>query len=248
MLAHSPPLPLIIDYSGIDRDIDITAEDEEEIIVALEKRDRVRRVRFEVPLPNLQKFIMAIEEEYPVLEYLVVERPTEDTSTTLMLPETFQAPHLRHLGLEGFALPIGSRLLTTAVGLITLVLVLKHPSSYFQPNTLLQWISIMPQLETLHILFLFPVPNHDVERQLMQTPILTRVTLPNLRWFAFRGVSAYMEAVVRRITTPRLERFGIYFFEQLTFSIPRLVQFMNAAERISVSTVSNSSSLIIEFM
>ena len=232
MLAHSPPLPLIIDYSGVDWDIDITTEDEEEIILALEQRGRVRRIRLEVPLSNLQKLIMAIKDEYPVLEYLIVERLTEDMSTTLMLPETLQAPRLRHLGLEGFALPIGSGFLTTAVGLVTLVLVLRHPSSYFQPNTLLQWLSIMPHLETLQILFLFPVPNRDVERQLMQTPIMPHVTLPNLRWLAFQGVSAYMEAIVRRITTPRLERFGIYFFEQLTFSVPRLVQFINAAENL----------------
>ena len=179
MLAHSPPLPLVIDY--FDKDCDITAEDEEGIILALKQRDRVRRVRLRMPVSNLQKLIVAIDEEYPVLEYLIMAPPTEDKSTTLMLPETLQAPHLRHLVLIGFALPIGSRLLTTAVGLVTLCLFMDHPSTYFHPNTLLQWISFMPQLETLVIVFLFPVPNRDVERQLMHTPIMTHVTLPNLR-------------------------------------------------------------------
>jgi hypothetical protein len=63
--------------------------------------------------------------------------PTEDMSMALVLPETFQAPHLRHLLLLGFTLPIGSRSLTTAVGLVTLDIVVGHPSTYFQPNTLL---------------------------------------------------------------------------------------------------------------
>jgi hypothetical protein len=57
----------------------------------------------------------------------------------------------------------------------------------------------MPQLETIRIGFLFPIPNHDVE---MHTPIVTNLTLPSLRLLWFRGVSAYLEAVVRQITTP----------------------------------------------
>jgi hypothetical protein len=50
MLVHSPPLPLIIDYQGTD----ITAEDEEAIILALAQRDRVRRIQFYVPVLKLQ--------------------------------------------------------------------------------------------------------------------------------------------------------------------------------------------------
>jgi hypothetical protein len=88
----------------------------------------------------------------------------------------------------------------------------------------------MPQLESLAIAFTFPVPNRDVERQLTHTPITTHVTLPNLRLFWFRGASAYLEAVVCRITTPRLENLQIRLFKQLTFSVPRLLQFMDTTE------------------
>jgi hypothetical protein len=227
MLANSPPFPLIIDYPSTDRDI--TAEDEEGIILALEKRDRVRRIRLGMPVPNMKKLIMVIDEEYPVLEYLIMAPSTEDKSTVMKLPGTFQAPHLRHILLRAFALPIRSRLLATAVGIVTLCLYLDHPSAYFQPSTLHRWISVMPQLETLLINFLFPVPKRDVERQLMHMP---HVVLPNLRWFEFQGVNAYTEAVVRRITTPRLEKLGIRFFNQLTFSVSRLLQFMNTTESL----------------
>ena len=55
MLAHSPPLPLVIDYERTD----VTAEDEEAIILALEQRDRVRRICFDIPVLKLQKLIMA---------------------------------------------------------------------------------------------------------------------------------------------------------------------------------------------
>ena len=63
-------------------------------------------------------------------------------------------------------------------------------------------------------------------------PIITHVTLPNLHLFRFRGVSAYLEALVHRITAPRLEKIYIDFFNQLTFSIPRLQQFLNTTENL----------------
>ena len=231
MLAHSPPLPLVIDYN--EEDCDITSEDEEGIILALGRRDRVRRIRLQMPIAKLQKLNMAIDEEYPVLEYFIMIPSTEGSEFALMLPETLQAPHLHHVMLEGFVFPRGSRLLTTAVGLVTLILWgIGHRSHYFPPNVLLQWISFMPQLETLLVLFLFPVPNHDVEGQLIHTPTITHVTLPNLRNFGFKGVSAYMEAVVRRITAPRLDFLSIQLFHQLPLSVPHLLRFINTTEKV----------------
>ena len=226
MLAHSPPLPLTVDYHSED---DITAKDEEGILLALEQRHRVRHIRLLFPVPSLQKLIMAIDEEFPILEYLIVDQLKDNTSI-LVLPETLQAPHLRHLTLAGFACPIRPRLHPTTTGLVTLVLMMKHKSAYFQPNVLLQWISFLPQLESLEVAFTFAVPSRDVERQLAHTPITTHIELPNLRMFGFRGVSAYLEVVVCRITTPRLETLQIRLFNQLTFSVPRFAQFMNAAE------------------
>jgi hypothetical protein len=225
MLAHSPPLPLIIDFY----DHDITSEDEEAITLALEQRDRVRRIRFNMPVLQLQKFIMAIDGEYPILEYLLLADPPEDKRTVLILPETLQTPHLRHL-LINCSIPIRFQLLTTAVGLVTLHLGLYHLSTYFQPTVLLQSLSLMPQLENLLIFFFFPVPNRDVERQLMRTPNTTHVTLPNLCAFAFQGVSAYSEAVLSRITASRLENFQISYLNQLTFSVPQLLHFMGRTE------------------
>jgi hypothetical protein len=229
MLAHSPPFPLVIDFFQRD----ITAEDEEGIVLALEQRDRIRRIRLEIPILDLQKLILFIDEEYPILEYLTMAPLFSDKNANLKLPETFRAPHLRHLGLFGFTVPRG--LLTTAVGLVTLCLAMADPSTYFQPTVLLQWITLMPQLKTLVVLFYFPVPNRDVEKQLSHMPLLEHVTLPNLRHFWFRGVSAYMDAFVRRISAPHLQKLQTLFFEQLTFSIPHIVQFMNTTENLGFS-------------
>ena len=227
MLAHSPPLPLVIDYQYYD----ITTEDEEAILLALEQRDRVRRIRLMIPALKLQKLIMAMEGEYPILEYLILGDPHGDTSTVLNLPETLEAPHLRHLAIT-CSIPFRSPLLGTAAGLVNLFLELHHPSTYFEPTVLLQWLSLMPQLEILVISFRFAVPNRDVERQLIRRPIMTHVTLPNLRTFLFQVVSVYSEAVLSRITTPRLENFQVFYHRQLTFSVPQLLQFMGRTENL----------------
>ena len=228
MLAHSPPLPLIIDY----RARDITAEDEEEgIILALQHRNRVRRIRLRIPIPSLQKVLLAIDDEFPILEHIYIV-PLAKHDMRLILPKTFQAPHLRRLLLSNFAIPIRSPLLTTTVGLVALSLEWIHPSAYFRPNDLLQRLSLMPQLELLAIGFHSPVPNREVEIQLLDTPTMTHITLPNLRWFLFEGVSIYLEALLPRMTTPLLKQLEIIFFNQLTFPVPHLLQFIDTRENL----------------
>ena len=234
MLANSPPLPLVIDYS-FNEDNDLTAEDEEGAILALKQYDHVRRVRLHMPPRSLQKLITVMDEGYPILEYLIIMYEIEDKTTILTFPETLQAPHLHHLMLVGFAIPIGSRLLTTAVGLVTLCLFMINPSTYFHPNILLQWLSFMPHLETLVMSFLFPNRIHHVEGQ-FNTAFTTPVTLPNLLDFRFYGFTAYLEALLYWISTPRLEKLLIAFFNQLTFSVPRLLHFVDTAESLRFKT------------
>ncbi|KAH9992554.1 hypothetical protein BJV74DRAFT_884673 [Russula compacta] len=230
MLAHSP-LPLIIDH--VDKTREITAEDEEGIILALQHRDRVRRIRLRIPMPKLQKVLLAMDDEFSMLEYLYIQ-PLAKHNMGLILPETFQAPHLRHLILMNFAISIRSPLLTTVVpvDLVTLSLQWIHPSAYFRPNDLLQRLSLMPQLEVLGISFHSPIPNRDVVMTLLDTPTMTHITLPNLRWFGFCGVSAYLEALLPRMTTPSLEKLEIGFFNQLTFSFPHLLRFISTKENL----------------
>jgi hypothetical protein len=90
----------------------------------------------------------------------------------------------------------------------------------------------MPQLESLSIGFRSPVPTRDVERQLLHTPISTLVTLPNLRLCFFRCGSAYLEGLLVRIDTPLLEVLNIWFYNQLTFTAPHLLQFIGRTENL----------------
>jgi hypothetical protein len=239
MLAHSPPLPLIINHFSPNSDT--TAEDEEGIILALQQRDHVHHIHIRRSAPILQKLIDALDGEFPILEYLYAIPQlsvwrTVEPSTSLNLPETFRASHLRHLLLRDFALPIESPVLTTVGSLVTLSLNLIPPSAYFHPNTLLRRLSLMPQLELLGITFASYYPSRDVERQLLRTPIMTHVTLPNLRWLGFQGSSAYLEALLPWVTIPLLEKLQVYFFNQLTYSIPHLQQFMSTAGNLRLKT------------
>ena len=112
MLAHPPLLPFIIDY----QDDGITVEDEEGAILALKQHDHVRRVCLLMPVASLQKLIVAMDDEYLILENLIIGHQERDTSSILIFPKTLQAPHLCHFALSGITLPIGSRSRMTAVG------------------------------------------------------------------------------------------------------------------------------------
>ena len=111
------------------------------------------------------------------------------------------------------------------------------PPSAFGPSYLHARLSQMPQLESLIVTFCSPLPNHEVRRQLSDAPIRMHAILPNLRFFGFRGVSAYLDGLVARITAPLLSTFHIHFFNQLTFSIPHLSQFLNATETIRIRSI-----------
>ncbi|KAI0246017.1 hypothetical protein BJV78DRAFT_1286860 [Lactifluus subvellereus] len=228
MLAHSPPLPLAINYRGT------TEEDEEDILLALRHHsDRVHYITLTLPSPKLLKIITTMDEQFPILERLYIQAWTEG----MVLPRSFQAPHLRHLILSPTALLIGSPLLTTTVGLVTLWLSNILPSAYFSPIYLLTRLSLMPQLELVMIGFRSALPNRDVERQLLDAQNMTHITLPNLRRFWFKGVSAYLEGLLAQISAPVLGWLSIDFFNQLTFTVPRLSQFMGTSDILSFNTV-----------
>jgi len=225
MLKHSRPFPLILDY--VDENRQMATKDESSILLALEHRHRVQRIRILAPVLQLQKLIAAMDDYFPRLEFLYIAPPSKH-STGLIFPGTFRAPHLRHLVLINFAIQMRSPFLTTTTSLVSLSLQMVHPSAYFHPSDLLPHLSLMPRLETLGISFHSPVPSHEVTEQLSNNPTMVYVTLPNLRWFAFGGVSAYLEAVLSRISTPLLKRLQIRFFHQptVTITVSQLLQFM----------------------
>jgi len=194
----------------------------------------VCRIRLRVPVPSLQKLITAIDNEFPILEFLYIGSHAKH-NTCVALPLTFEAPQLRHLILRHLASPIRSPLLTTAIGLVTLALRWTYP--YPHPNHFLQPLSLLPHLVTLEIGFRSPVPKRDIERCLLNAPMATYLTLPNLRLFTFWGASAYLEALLPQMRTPLLETLNVHFFNQLIVSLPRLLEFITITENLRFDDV-----------
>jgi hypothetical protein len=194
----------------------------------------VQAIYLKLPVPTLQKLIIAIDDEFPALEHIHIGSETKHDSH-LILPLTFEAPHLRGISTHHLASPMGSTLLSTAIGLVELILDWIHPSTYPHPNDFLHQLSLLPQLEYIEISFCSPVPKRDIERQLLDTPVTIHVTHPNLRLFDFVGVSAFLEAVLPHMTAPLLKEFRAQFFNQLRFSVPHLPHFIMATEKLRFS-------------
>jgi hypothetical protein len=235
MLAHSPPFPLIIDYDV--RIHGLSIEDEEGMMLALGHRDRVQCIFVWLHVPSLQKLITLMDNELPALEYLRVGPPTKH-NTCLTLPLTFEAPYLRYLELTHFAPQIGSLLISTATGIVRLFLHWVYSSTYPHPNNFLQQLSLLPQLEEIIISFCTPVSVRDIERQLLHSPDIIHVILPNLRLFDFMGVSAFLEAILPYMAIPLLEDFRVRFSNQLQISAPHLQHFMMTTEKPRFSRIS----------
>jgi hypothetical protein len=230
MLSHSPPLPLIIYYPEIPHKM--STADEGNAILALQHHERLRRIHVEAPTTVLCNFFKAIDCELPVLERLSLYLSTESRAG-LGLPKKLQAPLLRHLALSNISLPIQSRLLRNAEGLITLRLWNIPASSEFDPAHLVAQLLGMSRLEILIVQFYTPIPKRRFESPAQPTPI----TLPSLKVLAFQGSSTYLEGILSRINAPRLSMLNVEFFNQLTFDLSCVLQFLRRTGEVRFGTV-----------
>jgi len=80
----------------------------------------------------------------------------------------------------------------------------------------------MAHLEILMIYFYTAIPKRKFESAAQPTPF----TLPSLKVLAFRGGSAYLEGMLARLNAPLLSTLNVEFFNQLTFDLRRLLQFV----------------------
>jgi len=219
MLTYLPPLPLIVDYW--DSINTANRQDLNNFFLAIKHRNRVRRIRLRMFSNTMQMLISAMDVQFPILEHLFIT-PSGSVGTSVILPETFQAPHLSHLVLN-VACRIGSPLFTTR--LVTLSLY----NTQFHPTNLLLRVSLVPQLETLSIMF--PIPEHGAGEYIPMTPVI----LPNLSVFRFGGTNIYLDVLLTWIRTPLLKSLRIFFSDQFT-SVPHLLQFMNTTENLKFSS------------
>jgi hypothetical protein len=253
MLSHSPPFPLIIYYPGKPDAVNgMSNEDKRDAIFALRQRERARRIHIAVPTTCLHDLVGAMDNEYPILQRLVIrsqaERPENHNDTrsrnrnrnrnrsnvTVTLRAEFRAPLMRRLILSNVAIPTSSGLLSGAGSDLVWIGLQNLPTSSpdFHPAHLTAQLGALSHLELLTVHFSAAIPNRDVVRRLRDAPT-TRVVLPRLRVLAYRGGSAYLEGILARLETPELRTMNVEFFNQLSFSVPSLLQFARAAHALN---------------
>ena len=228
MLDIWPTFPLVIlgnvfDTSGVNN-----------IIAVLERSDRVCKIDLDFdPCLQLQKVSAAMRRPFPELTSLKLCSGDGNDTTVSVLPDTFlcgSAPRLRDLRLIRIPFPGLPKLLLSATHLYDLTLYDIPHSGYFSPEAMVAALSALTSLEKFQLQF--QSPQSHPHRTSRRPPPLTRTVLPVLSQLTFEGVSEYLDDLVARIDTPRLEMLYMDFFNQILFDTPQLVQFIYRSQRL----------------
>ena len=215
-----PPFPLVVD------DIAGPTEDMDNVIAALECRDRVDRIHFFwVNGSSLEKVFAAMQEPFPELTFLHL---SSDEEPVPIVPDSFlgrSAPRLRILWLKGIPFPGLPKLLLSATNLVILNLSNIPHSGYISPDAMVTALTALTCLRILNLVFRSPRSHPDQTSRL--PPPLTRTVLPALTEIWFKGVCEYLDDLVARIDVPQLNSLHMTFFNDVVFDAPQSIQFIS---------------------
>ena len=227
MLDIWPALPLVI---WREPNTPLQEEDADNMTAALGHNNRVYQIVLDhLPGSLSERLATVIQESFPALTYLQIS--VVDMSNPVF-PEAFlggSAQRLRSCIIGGIAIPGIRKLLLSAGSLVTLHLWNVPHSGYVSPEEIVTCLYPMHNLEDLAIGFESPLSRPD--RPSRPSYPGTRVVLPTLARFHFRGVSEYMEDLISRIDVPLLDDIKIVFFNQLIFVTPQLHNFLARTEK-----------------
>jgi len=195
---------------------------EDNIVAALEYRDRISDIHIVDPGPGMERYLDAMQEPLPALTDLYFGTFFRES---LVLPDAFlggYVPCLRSFTLQNISFPAFPRFVLHATHIVTLRLFEVQPSEYIfiSSEVMATCLAALPHLGSLSIEFQYaPIS------PLQPTPLpLTRTVLPSLTDFRFMGVTVYLEDFIARIDTPLLNELRIEFFMEPTFHTPQLHQ------------------------
>ncbi len=219
-----PTLPIAIWYPT-ER---LVPEDEGNVVAALRYPDRICEINLTVTRSLLSKSFVLLRAPFPALERLRLR--SQDTMRSLILPTAFLggvAPRLRDIHLDSTAFPMLPQVLLSAHELVSLRLDDIPNSGYISPESFATGLSVTTRLKYLKIFFLLPMSQRSIT-----SSTRSHAVLPALTDFQFRGDVDYLENLVARIDTPALERFTVTLFEQSSFNIPQLSQFIGRTKTL----------------
>ena len=221
-----PALPLIV-MGTLD-----ASSRAENIIAALGQNDRVRQIDLSFPCWKLESVLAPMQVSFPELTDLHLFRVSYSDEAPV-IPNSFlggSTPRLRSFTLTCISFPGLPKLLLTATHLVKLHLYHVPHSGYISPKAMVALLSVLSSLKSLHLHFPFPQSHTYTESR--SFPLPERSILPALHEFGFRGFTEYLEELVTRIDTPRLDKMRLTFFDQIGFDCPRLAQFINRAPKL----------------
>ena len=228
-----PALPIIVkDYYAENLQLE-----DVNVMDILKHKDRIRGVNIQfVPSPLLER-IATIKVPLPALQSLTLQ--SEDESAPA-LPDSFlggSTPLLHGLSLDGIPSPMVRKLFSSTKGLVSLHLWNIPPSGYISPEEMATSLSTLTKLKSFALGFRSPRPQTDTAIESRHSPLLTgtRIVLPALTMFHFKGNSEYLDDFVTRIDVPLLDNIAITLFNQLVFETPQLRRFLGRTERFSVA-------------
>ncbi|KAH9981606.1 hypothetical protein BJV74DRAFT_854510 [Russula compacta] len=229
-----PPFPIAICcHSGL-----ISGEmGVDNIIAALEQRDRISEIGFHVPSFVFARFAAVMQEPLPALTNLEL---VSNARSAPALPETFlggSVPRLRSLYLDGIPFPALPRLLLSARDLVNLRLLTVPHSGYVSPEAMATCLATLTRLESFELVF------HTARARPGQSsrrpPPPTRAVLPALTHFRYQGVSEYLEDLVARINAPQIDNLWIKFSYQPVFELSQLPRFIARTEKLKTFSQAN---------
>ena len=202
------------------------------IIAALKQSHRVCEI-FIKSVPNsLLKTFAAINKPFPELIRLDLVSNEENAP---ILPDSFLggfAPCLLELELCGISFPELGKLLLSTRDLVVLSLSRISPSGYISPEAIVTSLSVLTALKSLDLGFR---PRPRFEPASPHPPPPTRVVLPALTNFSFRGDIDYLEDIVSRIDTPLLANTTMSSSNRFLFP-PSLHNPQGSSDRLSFAT------------
>jgi len=223
LLEIWPPIPISLRYGP-------TIWGDENIIAALEHRDRVSDILFYwEKIPELERFAAVMQEPFPALTSLMV---ASHGYPALVLPEAFlggSAPSLRTVALEGIDFPALPRLLLSAPHLVSLKLDTIPVSASISPESMATCLATSINLENLDIEFQAPSSHPG----LTCPPSFPRAIFPSLSSFTFKGISEHLEDFVARIDAPIL-RTLLITFKGSNLHVSQTLRFINRAQRFTL--------------
>ena len=222
-----PALPIVVEYGGSSDLNPPSPEDEENILTALKRTDRVSTIHLTVTNSLLRK-LYSIESQFSELQDLVLLSQGGKQRT---LPRTFRAgPRLRRLHSNGVAFSAPLRLLSSSRDLVDIQLHDISDNRRLSPKTLANALSKMAHLRSLSLRYnVRPTANTNIPA-LSEERVVKRFVIPSLSCLKYRGMSKDLDNFLERLDAPRLADIEITFCDETQFNVSNLRKFIDRTD------------------